>query len=87
VTRTPPCTLSGSPSLSITVNGTVVLRRTGASAARAHAHVEATQHFSGTSLKDMLALPANSRVAVLCDTPHSEMAGDAHGVITVEKCW
>ena len=81
--------IPGSPSVSISVNGNVVVRRTPGD----RRVVDTTGLVAGSSLRDVLSLVPGSRVAVQVELPSHEFRHgpstlhDAHGLLELKKLW
>ena len=72
------------PTIAITVNGQVVIRRVGTT----RQVVDSTGLIAGSSLRDVLSLSAGSRIAVQCDLGyHNSSMLDAHGLLEMKKLW
>ena len=68
------------PALAVEVNGAVVLRRAGSSR-----HIaDAAGHVAGTSIRDILSLPADCQVAIR-DESHGAGPADAQGFLELRK--
>ena len=72
---------AGAPTLSLVVNGTVVLRRAGGTA-----RADPSGRVSGTSLRDFVTLPADARVAVALEAHGDAATGaGAQGFLELRK--
>ena len=74
--------ISGGPTIGITVNGQMVLRRL-----RSGAGADLTNLVTGASLRDVLSLQAGARVAVSCEVSDHAPKHDAHGLLELKKLW
>ena len=73
----------GSPTIGVTVNGQIVLRRVPSS----RQTVDSTGLIAGSSLRDVVSLMAGSRVAVQVELSNANALHDAHGLLEIKKLW
>ncbi|KOO20891.1 hypothetical protein Ctob_000915 [Chrysochromulina tobinii] len=81
----------GAPPVGVSINGQTVLRRGPRSVSSSRQVIDASGLIAGSSLRDVVSLAPNSRVAINCEVNlaslNSAQMQDAHALLEIKKLW